>query len=566
MLTLRLYQQECVTAFYNYFSIKSGNPIIEVPTAGGKSIIIGALITEICQKWPGQRIALLSHVQELISQNHEKIMLCWENAPAGIYAASLGKRQGHHPIVVAMIQSVYKKAAVLGHRDLLFIDECHLLQSGNMGMYGELIQGLRTINPAMKVCGFSATPYRSDSGLLTEGENPLFTDVIIEIPIKRLLEEGYLTPPISKVSLEQADLDGIKTTAGEFNIKQMAARFDQKAFMNAALDSDMPFFEGRRSIALFCPTVENAEHVAEGMTARGIYCEAIDGEMSKENREDKFKRFRSGELRALASVGVMTTGTDIPNIDCIVLLIATQSPGKYQQIIGRGFRIIYKEGMPIDKLEERIIAIREGQKPNFLILDHGANIERHGTIMHVEKPRVREKGERRKVEKAKVRICDCCRSAWPLEITVCGVCQNILVAERDPTANLDIQASNADILGTLFTRGEAEEWFDIDDVRYYRHQKAGKPDSLRVTYFSGIMSFSEWVHFENDAEFLRSKARNWWNARAPKDNLIGYSVRMTITEALKYAATIQWPKRVLIKKNSNNFYEVLQHEFAREAA
>lgn len=558
MFKLRPYQRQCVDAFYNYYKANDGHGLIVVPTAGGKSLIIGTLATEICQRWPGQRILVLSHVKELIQQNHGKIMQCWPSAPAGIYNASLGKRQAHHPIVVGTVQSVYKKADALGHRDLLFIDEAHLLQPGNMGMYSTLIKSLLKINPMLKICGFTATDYRTDSGLLTEGEGALFTDIIIEVPIKDLIYDGYLTPPISKASLVQADLQGVKITAGEYNIRQMAERFDQKAFMNAALDSDLPFFEGRNSIALFCATIENAEHVAQGMCARGIYTEVVDGEMGAIERDDKIAGFRSGELRGLASVGVITTGTDIPNIDCIVLFRATKSPGLYQQIIGRGFRVMYAPGHDIETREGRIEAIRSGVKPNFLTLDHGANIQRHGAIVSVEKPSKANKEKRGYVIKALVRICEKCRTAWPLETKTCNLCGNVMTQERDATAGLDIEASNEDIMGSPFGRGEAAQWFDVDDVRYARHKKDGRPDSLRVTYHCGILQFCEWIHFEFlHKGFLEEKSVKWWRARSSKP------LPAIVTEALSWIETLKKPRRILVLKK-DTLFNILNCDFNQQ--
>lgn len=554
MITFRPYQNRCSDAFYEYYdSGPGGHGLIVVPTAGGKSLIIGGLATNICRRWPGQRILILSHVRELILQNYSKVLACWPEAPAGIYSAALGRRDAHRDILVATIQSVYKKGAALGHRDLLFIDEAHLLQGGNMGMYGTLIAYLLAINPEMKICGFTATDYRLDAGQLTEGKNALFNDVIIEIPIEHLLEEGYLTPPISKSSLVQADLEGVKITAGEFNVKQMAERFDQKAFINAALDSDMQYMQDRKSIALFCATLENAAHVAEGMIARGFNCEVIDGEMNQEDREDKLERFRSGELRALASVGVITTGTDIPNMDCVNLFRATESPGLYQQIVGRGFRVMYAEGYDLETRQGRLDAIRNGPKPNFLTLDHGGNIERHGAITHVQKPEKKEKGKRAKIAPLKVRICDICRSGWPLDIFICGTCGNTLKIERDPTASLSIESSKADIMGSAFMRGEVAQWFDVEDVKYKRHVKEGHPNTLKVTYYCGMLQFNEWKHFERIGR-MRQEALAWWGARtakAPPEN---------VTEALKWVETLKKPLRIQVAKR-NDLYEVLRYGF-----
>lgn len=555
MITFRPYQRACMDAFYQYYDAgNAGHGLIVVPTAGGKSLIIGGLVTEICQRWPGQRILLLSHVRELIQQNHGKILACWRDAPAGVYSAALGRRQAHMDIVTATVQSVYNKAEALGHRDLCFVDECHLLQGAGAGMYGKLLGDLICINPAMKICGFSATDYRLDRGLLTEGEGAIFNDVIIEISIQKLLDEGYLTPPISKSSLVQADLEGVKRTAGEFNIKQMAERFDAREFINAALDSDLPFLQDRRSIALFCATLENAGHIAEAMLARGIPCEVIDGEMSSEDREDKLERFRSGELRALASVGVITTGTDIPNMDAVVLFRATESPGLYQQIVGRGFRVMYADGMPLETAEQRSAAIRAGIKPNFLTLDHGGNIERHGAITNVEKPVKREKGERApRAPRPKARICEICRSGWPLEVRICQLCGHEMVTERDATAGLSVEASEADIMGSAFLRGEVAKWFDVDEVRYGRHVKDDGSESLKITYFCGIMQFNEWKK-----PGISNTWVHWWSIRDPAFS----GNPQSVTEALNLADNLKTPRLIQVHKKGK-FYEIIRYDFSQ---
>ena len=43
MLTLRPYQQAAVAAIYGYFEVRSGHPLIVIPTAGGKALVMAAL-------------------------------------------------------------------------------------------------------------------------------------------------------------------------------------------------------------------------------------------------------------------------------------------------------------------------------------------------------------------------------------------------------------------------------------------------------------------------------------------------------------------------------------------
>ena len=82
MLSLRPYQQAAVTAIYNYFAEKNGHPLVVIPTAGGKSIVLASFIQGVLQQWPDQRILVVTHVRELIAQNHAEMLGLWPKLSA----------------------------------------------------------------------------------------------------------------------------------------------------------------------------------------------------------------------------------------------------------------------------------------------------------------------------------------------------------------------------------------------------------------------------------------------------------------------------------------------------
>ncbi|HBT75681.1 MAG TPA: hypothetical protein DEB39_01870, partial [Planctomycetaceae bacterium] len=77
----------------------------------------------------------------------------------------------------------------------------------------------------------------------------------------------------------------------------------------------------------------------------------VTGETPASERDLLLRRFKNEKVSAnlfgdtfrplkyLVNVNVLTTGFDAPNVDCIVLLRPTASPGLYYQMIGRGFRV-----------------------------------------------------------------------------------------------------------------------------------------------------------------------------------------------------------------------------------
>jgi superfamily II DNA or RNA helicase len=70
---LRPYQRAAVDAIYSYFDQHDGHPLLVLPTASGKSLVAAAFIQEVLAQWPDERIIILAHVRELISQNFAEL-------------------------------------------------------------------------------------------------------------------------------------------------------------------------------------------------------------------------------------------------------------------------------------------------------------------------------------------------------------------------------------------------------------------------------------------------------------------------------------------------------------
>ena len=122
--------------------------------------------------------------------------------------------------IFAGIQSITTKGFLFGKVDLLIIDEAHKVNSADGTSYARLIQDLKTINPNIVILGLSASPYRLIGGLY-EGEGRLFDTLYYEIDIVRLINDGYLCPVISKGGVEKIDLSDVRTTAGDYNAKDL---------------------------------------------------------------------------------------------------------------------------------------------------------------------------------------------------------------------------------------------------------------------------------------------------------------------------------------------------------
>ena len=523
MLTLRPYQQAAIASIYEYYENKSGNCCIVIPTAGGKSLVMAAFIEGVLKAWPDQRILIVTHVRELIAQNHAEMIGLWPGAPAGIYSAGLGKREAQARILFAGIQSIHRRAQEIGHTDLVLIDEAHLIPGNSSTMYRRFLDGLAQINPALKVIGLTATPFRVDCGMLHEGKNALFTDIAYEAPVRELIDQGYLSPLVSKQPATRLDVSKVGTRAGDFIQRDLAAAVDQDAITSAAVSEIIEHGKDRKSWLAFCSGVEHSRHVAEEFQRRGISCSTIFGDTPKDERDAIIAAFKRGEIRVLASMGVLTTGFNAPGVDLIALLRPTKSAGLYVQMVGRGTRL-------------------SAGKENCLVLDFAGNVRRHGPIDLVRPKRPGEGGG----GEAPTKVCPICESIIALSATECPDC-----GYEFPAREVKI-APTAAALPILSPK--TPQWLPVHGISYSRHDKLGGLPSLKVTYSCGLTSYSEWVCIEHQG-YARQKATDWWRKRAP-----GLSVPLSVNEAIVQASRLARPSDISVRP-SGRYFEISGYRF-----
>jgi DNA repair protein RadD len=436
----------------------------------------------------GGRVLILAHVKELLEQTAEKLSVVCPEIGFGIYSAGLKRRDTDHPVIIASIQSVYKRACELDRFDLILIDEAHLISPDSESMYQHFLADARIINPEVRIVGFTATPYRLKSGSICTVEG-ILNHICYEVGVRELIRDGFLCPLISKAGRAKVDTSELHIRGGEFITDEVEALMDKDSLVQSAVSEIIQYTTDRNACLIFASSIQHGKHIVDVLAdEHGVECGFVCGETPSIERDLTLARFKTGKLKYLCNVNVLTTGFDAPHIDCVALVRPTMSPGLFYQMVGRGFRL-------------------HPSKESCLVLDFGGNVLRHGPVDDI-RITTNDRGD----GKAPAKECPECRALIATGFSSCPQCGYVFPPpdrkQHDP------KASEAGILSGQVTTTK----YQVEDAYYGMHSKRGAdesaPRTLRVDYRIGWHDYkSEWVCFEHEG-YARQKAIAWWRKRS----------------------------------------------------
>lgn len=341
--TLRPYQQEAVDATIKHFRKSNEAAVIVLPTGAGKSLVIAELA-----RLARRKILVLTHVKELVEQNHAKYQSY--GLTGGIFSAGLKRRESAHQVTFASVQSVSANLDQFQHEySLIIIDECHRVSGEGTSQYQRIIEQLREKNPALKVLGLTATPYRLGMGWIykyhyrgfvrSEDDKP-FQHCIYELPLSYMIYRGFLTKPdLVDAAVAQYDFSALaQNSFGEYaekDVNQLLSKHQRVT--RSIIEQVMELAAQRKAVMIFAATVDHAKEITGYLPASQTAL--ITGATDLKTRDDLIARFKQRQLKYLVNVSVLTTGFDAPHVDFIAILRPTQSVSLYQQIVGRGLRL-----------------------------------------------------------------------------------------------------------------------------------------------------------------------------------------------------------------------------------
>lgn len=323
---LREYQSEAVQAVFNQWGTETRRTAVVLPTGTGKSTVIGKVAAESARM--GLRVAMLAHRGELLDQMADTVQAVDPSlSRPGIVRAE--HDESHAQIVAASFQTLtnaYRLDGV-GERQVVLCDETHHVTASS---YRRVVE---SFGPETFFCGFTATLRREDGKALRD----MIDSVAYEKNLRWAIGENYLVKPTGiTVKIPDLDLGKVKTTAGDFQQNGLAEVMEAET--GEVVKAILKHCSARRPI-VFAASVQAAHDIADLLSANGMAAEAVTGAMSYDDRQPIYKRYRTGDLRALVTVQVLTEGADFPMCDAVVIARPTQSQNLYSQMVGRALRL-----------------------------------------------------------------------------------------------------------------------------------------------------------------------------------------------------------------------------------
>ena len=221
---------------------------------------------------------------------------------------------------------------------LVLVDEAHHIVAASfmktLGHFGLLKADLSDSSPAL--VGVSATMSRFDGLRLGDA----IDHIVYHKDYVDMIGQKWLSDVLFTTVNSTADVSRVKNGAmGDFQLGDLSRAVNTEEINEITVRAWMERAAGRKSTLVFCVDLAHVSDLTAAFRRHGIDARFVTGDTHKRIRSDRLESFKSGEFPVLLNCGVFTEGTDIPNIDCILLARPTKSRNLLVQMVGRGMRL-----------------------------------------------------------------------------------------------------------------------------------------------------------------------------------------------------------------------------------
>lgn len=341
-MILRPYQTSAVDRVAELEAAGVSRILLVAPTGAGKTVLAAELIRQ--RAGNGARCLFLAHRRELIRQTSDKLKAIGLRHGVMLGGVGSGSRRLPFdplaPIQVASIQT-YTRRDAPGSWDVVICDEAHHVRA-------ESYAGVLADNPTALVLGLTATPWRVDG----KGLGEVFDEVVVVAHFRELIDQGFLVP-YQGFAYDAPELTGLELAGGDLTERAAARVMGSRVIVGNVVEQWADHAADRRTVIFAASVERSAELVREISNLRRhgapvAVAEHVDATTPSEVRDALLDpvegRLATGETMVVSNVGLLTEGTDVPAIECVVLARPTLSTALAMQCMGRGFRLCPEVG------------------------------------------------------------------------------------------------------------------------------------------------------------------------------------------------------------------------------
>ena len=327
--------------------------------------------------------------------------------------------------------------------------------------------------------------------MLHEGEGRLFTDIAYEVSIRDLIDQGYLCPLISKTTNLTLDVGGVGSRGGEFIPGQLQAAVDREVDhpcrdrRDPGLRRGPPLLAvvllGRRACDARCLGTTGARRQLRHDLRRHAVGRARPHHRRLQARRDQGPRVDGRAHHRLQCAG----GRPDRHAAAHQVDRAVRADGRPRHAARAGQGELPGARLRRQRRQAWADRRREANRGAPAAREQGRPQAGGGAGAHQALPELRQHRGRRRS-------------------------RNVPTAGTSSRRQSKI-AATASTLAILST--QPAQWMEVSEVSYRRHDKPGKPPSMRVDYRCGLVRHSEWICFEHPG-YARQKAVAWWQQRS----------------------------------------------------
>lgn len=153
-----------------------------------------------------------------------------------------------------------------------------------------------------------------------------------------MIDDKWLSDVIFTTVHSGADLSRVKTAAGDFQTGALSQAVNNDEINTLTVRAWLSRAAERKSTIAFCVDLSHVASLTAAFRQHGIDARFVTSDTHAKVRLERLNAFKAGEFPVLLNCGIFTEGTDIPNIDCVLLARPTKSRNLLVQMIGRGLR------------------------------------------------------------------------------------------------------------------------------------------------------------------------------------------------------------------------------------